>query len=159
MHIARYDHFSIAADNREPWHRSHVAIYGIAEWWVADAGEIQTAPGTIAKWTPEPRYVFPGLLETLPKCAGNAVFLVDDGRTVRPFYVTGWSPLDNEKAPETRGNVSAQPFPVNYGPDGEVRQRADGTGPVDFSTWQLGPHTAYHVKVTLRETVAPEVTA
>jgi hypothetical protein len=75
------------------------------------------------------------------KDATNATYLVDDGRTVEAFYVTGWGPTD---APDT---IFLQPFPTNYNADGTPRLRADGR-PVDFSSWQLGPRRAYHLKVS-----------
>lgn len=71
----------------------------------------------------------------------KAVFLIDDGRTVRPLYVTGWSGANNY--------VTLAPFPVNVHDDGTPRMRADDPArPVDYSTWSLGPSRAYHLKVT-----------
>ena len=66
----------------------------------------------------------------------NAIFLVDDGESVTPWYVAGWDPQDP--------GVILNPFPVN--PGGE-RKRPDGRT-VDYSAWSLGPRRAYHLKVT-----------
>ena len=74
--------------------------------------------------------------------AWHAVYLIDDGRTVAPFYVIGWStdPADPY--------IMLHPFPVNVHADGSPRLRADDGRPVDFASWALGPRRAYHVKVT-----------
>lgn len=66
--------------------------------------------------------------------AYKAVYLLDDGLTVRAHYVAGWQP--------NTGKVYLHPFPVN--PDG--RTRPDGRV-IDYSTWALGPRRCYHVKV------------
>lgn len=60
------------------------------------------------------------------------IFLLDDGKTVIPLYISGWS---------IRGEVWLHNFPVN--PDGETRP--DGRV-IDYSTWALGPRLAYHLK-------------
>lgn len=67
------------------------------------------------------------------KDAEQANYLIDDGATVRPFYVSGWS---------REGLIYLQPFPVN----GAIRP--DNGRPADFSTWALGPRRTYHLKVT-----------
>ena len=66
----------------------------------------------------------------------NAVYLVDDGDTVEPWYVAGWNPRDP--------GIILNPFPVN--PGGE-RTRPDNGRPIDYSAWSLGPRRAYHLKV------------
>ena len=71
----------------------------------------------------------------------HAVYLIDDGRTVRPYYVAAWHPEGDY--------VIAHPFPTNYTADGSPQPRVDGL-PVNYDSWQLGPRRAYHVKV--RET-------
>lgn len=72
--------------------------------------------------------------------ATNAVYLLDDGRTVRPFYVAGWSP-DSD-------HILLHAFPTNYRPDGERKIRDDNGRPVDHGPWALGPRRAYHLKIT-----------
>jgi hypothetical protein len=67
--------------------------------------------------------------------AHRAVYLVDDGATVRPFYVAGWSP--------DGATIHLHPMPTADG-----RIRPDNGRPVDFSSWVLGPRRAYHLKVT-----------
>jgi hypothetical protein len=68
----------------------------------------------------------------------NAIYLLDDGNTVVPYYVVGW----NDKAEPVY--VLIQPFPAN--PDGAAT-RPDNGQPIDYSTWALGPRRAYHLKV------------
>lgn len=72
--------------------------------------------------------------------ARRAVYLIDDGRTVRPFYVAAYHP--------DRAYVIAHAFPVDVNADGSPLMRADGRGAVDMSTWAIGPSRAYHVKVS-----------
>lgn len=73
----------------------------------------------------------------------NAVYLVDDGRTVRPFYVATYHP--------DRSYVVAHAMPTDYREDGTRRVREDDGRPVSFSTWNLGPQRAYHLKVSRAE--------
>jgi hypothetical protein len=68
----------------------------------------------------------------------NAIYLMDDGATVRPFHVAAWHP--------EQSHVIIYPFPVNVNDDGSPRLRTDGR-PVSFDSWQLGPRHAYHVKL------------
>jgi hypothetical protein len=76
------------------------------------------------------------------KDATNATYLVDDGRTVEVYYVSGWGPRD---APDT---IFLQPFPTNYEEDGTRRVSPRDGRPIDFGNWHLGPRRAYHLKVT-----------
>lgn len=65
------------------------------------------------------------------KDAERSNYLIDDGHTVRAFYVAGWN--------QERTALYLQPFPTNHaGVDGR---------PVDFGTWALGPRRTYHLKV------------
>ena len=48
----------------------------------------------------------------------RALYLMDDGRTVRPYYVAGWS--------GATGWITLHPMPTD---------------------WMLGPRTAYHLKI------------
>lgn len=73
------------------------------------------------------------------KDATKALYLIDDGITVRPFYVAGWHP--------DGVHVLLNELPVNVKADGTPRLRADNNRPVDFSNWMLGPRRAYHLKV------------
>lgn len=66
-------------------------------------------------------------------------YLIDDGRTVEVFYVTGWSPGAD--------TIFLQPFPTNY-ENGERRLTSYGE-PVSFEGWHLGPRRTYHLKVSL----------
>lgn len=142
----RVDTFRVALDNREPWHRSHRDYSGSISWYPVDAERIF-------------RGVIPDALREIPN-ATDAIYLLDDGETVEPFYVVGWSPLDNEKSPDTRGDVMIGCFPVNVDSDGSPILRADDNRPVDYSSWQLGPKRAYHLKVTRGQDVrdAPPAT-
>jgi hypothetical protein len=71
--------------------------------------------------------------------ATRAIWLMDDSRTVRPFYVAAWH-ADHQ-------NIIIHPFPTDVDEDGDPRLRADDGRPVDYSSWMLGPRRAYHVKV------------
>lgn len=101
--------------------------------------------GTLETWTrPDgsDSYRLPGGLSRFPaivRDGGRAVFLVDDGRTVRPLYVAGWSVKEDA--------VFLDDMPVSIRPDGTPLLREDNGRPVDYSTWQLGPRTAYHLKI------------
>lgn len=80
-----------------------------------------------------------------PKDATRAVYLLDDGKAVIPYYVAGW---DN-----TNGELFIQPFPTN--PTGETRP--DNGRVIDYSTWRLGPTRAYHLKVKTVDSMGMEV--
>ena len=70
----------------------------------------------------------------------KALYLLDDGKNVKPYYVAAWK---NTPGAHSRVHeVILHPFPVS---DGSVRP--DGR-PVDFSTWMLGPRKTYHLKIT-----------
>lgn len=71
--------------------------------------------------------------------AHKAIYLMDDGRTVQPFYVAAWHPEGE--------HVILHPFPTNVDGEGNPRIRPDNGRPVDFDTWQLGPRRCYHVKL------------
>lgn len=72
--------------------------------------------------------------------ARQAVWLVDGGRTVRPYYTVTYH--------ETDDCVSLGSFPTHFSADGTRRIRPDNGRPVDMSNWMLGPRTAYHLKIT-----------
>lgn len=113
--------FRSALDNYEPVPRN-VGRSLLEEWHETD--------GTI-------RYVLVGWGSE--RDANGSVYLVDDGRTVRPFYVAGWS--------QDRDRIMLHPFPTNYDPDGKHLVRADDGRPIDFGNWMLGPRRAYHLKI------------
>lgn len=69
--------------------------------------------------------------------AGESIFIVDDGITVVPHYVAGWS--------DKRGELILYPFPTN--PDGQTRADRPG-GVIDYSMWALGPTRCYHLKIS-----------
>jgi hypothetical protein len=68
----------------------------------------------------------------------NAVFLIDDGRTVVPHYVTGWSPASQS------GLIFLHPFPTN--PDG--RTRSDNGRVIDYDDWFVSARRCYHLRVS-----------
>jgi hypothetical protein len=71
---------------------------------------------------------------------GRAVYLIDDGSSVKAYYVAGYAPLISPMGdPETRGDVFLRPMPTNY-TDDQGRE-------IYFDNWLLGPRYAYHVKV------------
>lgn len=88
--------------------------------------------------TDKPGAVIPGGLDLL-RDVTNAVFLLDDGRTVEPFYVAGWHHRTRD--------VMLHPFPTNYDRHGQRLIRDDNGRPVDHGPWSLGPRRAYHVKI------------
>ena len=104
----------------------------------------EQANGTIEVWqwpdTGEVSYRIPGGLSQFFRDNGNIIFLMDDGRTVAPLYMAGWSDRED--------TLFLRPFPVNTDADGSPRLREDDGRPVDYSTWMLGPRRAYHLKVT-----------
>jgi hypothetical protein len=101
------------------------------------------ASGTIETWvwpdTGAVSYRIPDGVSTFKEVT-RAVFLIDDGHTVMPLYVSGWS--------GTHDRVFLAPFPVNVDADGNPRLREDNGRPVDFRTWMLGPQRAYHLKIS-----------
>lgn len=113
--------YTAALDNHEPVRKE---AHGILEEWVwPDTGEITyRLPEGTAKF----------------KNVTQALFLLDDGRTVLPLYVIGWSAKQDK--------VFLGRFPVNVNEDGSPRMRADRDEQVDYSTWMLGPRRAYHLK-------------
>lgn len=122
-YYARNVEFRSALDNYQPVARN-VGRSLLEEWRETDGSVTYVIVG----WKDE-------------RDALNAIYLVDDGRSVRPYYVAGWSQYTNR--------IFLHPFPTEYRPDGERRMRADdSTRPVDFSTWMSGPKRAYHLKLT-----------
>lgn len=120
VHHAGY----IALDNYEPVARSFERV----ECYSYDLGDDVRGSG----WVLDHAYHL--------RDATKAIWLMDDGRTVQPFYVASWH--------EEHQHIILHPFPVKVNDDGTPRLRANDGRPVDFSNWQLGPRRAYHVKLT-----------
>lgn len=70
--------------------------------------------------------------------------VMDDGETVRPYYVASWN------ANSADDYVILHPFPTNYNEDGTPKVRPDGRM-VDMSGWAIGPSKLYHLKVSKME--------
>lgn len=75
------------------------------------------------------------------KDAHRAVYVIDDGVTAQPMYVSGWHQ-------DLNGRIYLESFPMNVHPDGTPRLRHGDHRPVDFSSWMLEARRAFHVKVT-----------
>jgi len=70
----------------------------------------------------------------------NALYLIDNGRTVTPMYVAAYHPEHDY--------VIVHAMPTNYNADGTRRTRPDNGRDVHMDNWQLGPRRAYHLKVS-----------
>jgi hypothetical protein len=113
-------HWSCALDNYEPTRN-----YGHGRGWEYDRVDNNRGPGII--------------LDTTGTTLGpNMVALVDDGLSVRPFYVAGW--LTTE--------LYFHPFPTNVDSAGTPILRADDGRPVDYSNWMVGPSKVFHLKIS-----------
>lgn len=66
-------------------------------------------------------------------------FIIDDGKSVRVFYLAGWNPIGTM--------LYLQPFPTN--PNGATRP--DNGRVIDYSSWALGPRKTFHLKITWNE--------
>jgi hypothetical protein len=75
----------------------------------------------------------------------KSIYLLDDSRTVTPYYVAGWSiDVAKEVSGVGKGSIRLHPFPTN--PDGKTRP--DNGRVINYDTWMLGPRRSYHLKVT-----------
>lgn len=74
------------------------------------------------------------------RLARKAVWIIDDGQTVRPYYTVMYH--------ETEDTVGLKSFPTHFRADGSREIRPDNGREVDMSGWMIGPATAYHLKVT-----------
>jgi len=119
IHHAGY----IALDNHEPVARSFERV----ECYSYDLGDDMRGSG----------WVIDGA--TALRDATKAIYLMDDGRTVVPFYVAAWH--------ADGSHVILHPFPTNWHPDGTPVMRRDRDEQVSYDTWQVGPRRAYHVKL------------
>ena len=131
----------IVGQNATEWAREHGEHYSAAflldnheptrNWVTLPAYAYTSHDGTAA-------FIIDGA-QSLKDGAG-AIYLMDDGATVRPYYVAAYGGRDGQT------HVIVHPFPVNVNDDGSPRLRPDGR-PVSFDAWQLGPRRAYHVKL------------
>lgn len=130
--------FSTVIDNYEP---AREWVHGKIETWEGtrdDGSERVTLVLDLTSPTPKPALKDPH----------KANYIVDDGYTVRVWYVSGYSPR--------KDRIFLEQFPVNHrwveSVDGgtgrwEPILRTDNQRPVDFSLWMLGPRHTYHLKV------------
>lgn len=117
--------FTAAMDNHVPTRDYSIGM--LEEWAWPDDGRIT--------------YRIPEGVTLFLRNTPHAVFLADDGATVRPLYVTGWAGRDDV--------LFLAAFPVNAHADGSPVMRTDNpTRPVDYSTWMTGPSRCYHLKTT-----------
>lgn len=123
------------------WAREH----GLHFQWSCALDNYEPCPRS---WATGPAYRFIGhsgdeewLIENVTslKDSKSAVYIIDDGRTVRPLYVAGWH-WDHDY-------ILGHHFPTSFDADGSPRLRDDDQRPVDFTNWQLGPRRAYHLKI------------
>jgi hypothetical protein len=114
--------FCCAMDNYEPVPRR--IAHSLLEVWTSAEGSVRYV---VVGWNAEPD-------------AFKAIYLIDDGCRVTPWYVQGFS--------QERDRIMLDRFPVNVNDDGSPRLRTDDGRPVDYSTWLHGPVRAYHLKIT-----------
>lgn len=119
--FTRVRQFTCAMDNHEPPRR---VSNGVLEEWRGPDGSFHCY--RLVGWGDEPE-------------AYRAVYLIDDGRTVVPLYVAGFS--------QEHGHITLHTFPVNFNEDGTPIMRADRAEQVDHSMWMRGPVRAYHLKI------------
>lgn len=115
-HIARTFDYYVALDNYEPVPRTDA--YGTATVWEdsEDPDYLAIVLGPDLSWFDR---------------AYRGIFLIDDGKTIEPFYAAAWHP--------EKRDIIIHRFPTNY-------TREDGRA-IDFGTWALGPRLAFHLKV------------
>lgn len=114
-----------AADNYDPPRN-----YAGGDLWFYDLGDDPRGSGIVLDGA-----------DQLRDNGRNAVYLVDDGRTVAAYYVAAWH------SEET--HLILHPMPTNYDANGARRTRADDGREVDYGAWTLGSRTAYHLKVVV----------
>lgn len=122
--------------------------------WARENGEHFTYSAAADNYTPCPRDYLSGVGHRYSMPDGRegivledashfkvarVIFLVDDGRTVEPYFVGGWR--------DDADYIVIHRFPTNFNADGSPLMRGDRDEQVDFGTWMLGPRTAYHLKV------------
>jgi hypothetical protein len=141
---------TVALDNHEPTRAfAHFDAYGYSTATVSD-GFILCVDNGSTSFTPDDTSQPPTL-----RHATNAVYLLDFGDAVTPYYVAGW----HEDFPY----VMIHPFPTTEeicrecgieltereeGCDACYRRKQrNGFRPTTYGSWALGPRTAYHVKL------------
>lgn len=133
-------------DNYEP---PREYAHGEADVWVVNDEPTIVLQGAFAKLvlfhSPSQR-----------KYVTDAVYLLDDGQTIIPWYVAGWH-IPGTSIPGTSGGAIGDPnrdevilkrLPTNLHDDGTPVLRADDQRPVNFDNWILGPRRAWHLKIT-----------
>lgn len=118
---SRVRQFRAAMDNYEPAPRR--TSNGVLQVWLNADGTLHGYD--LIGWGDE-------------RDAHQAVYLIDDGRSVGVFYVAGYS--------QERDRITLHPFPTGVDADGSPKMAPDGR-PVDFASWLLGPRRAYHLKI------------
>lgn len=129
--------WSAALDNYQPVPRRWAS--GYAQWYSTD-----DVTHAVVLWDTEQL-----------RDASDSVYLIDDGDTVRPYYVSG-HPANGE-------SLWLNPFPTTVHGCSEClieftereegcdscysRKQRNGFRPITFETWSLGPRRAYHLKV------------
>jgi hypothetical protein len=118
---------TIRADNYEPVPRDHYWVTGTVHKADLDTGRPETVVITTTNTI---------------KDMHRAVYLLDDGTSVRPHYVAGWASASSRSEITTQADrVYLHPFPLSGG------TRPDSGQPIDMSGWALGPRRCYHVKI------------
>lgn len=127
-------HYRAAVTAGEPWHKNYREAVGELTRYsnenVTDALSIYGADAFGRDWT-------------------DALYIVDDGQTVRPYYVACYRAAGTFTHPyigEHDAHLVLHPFPTERTADGAPIMRADGSA-VNYSTWMLSPRRAFHVKV------------
>lgn len=117
--------FHLALTNHEPGDKRYRETWGVITFHTSDT---VTAGATItgADW----------------RDWHDAMYLLDDGESVRPYYVAGYRDAGAPRASTYRGYGYRSRLILHPMPTGERH-----------SSWQLGPRRAYHVKVTGRVTL------
>jgi hypothetical protein len=148
-------HGTVVWDTERGWH-DRPAVGQSATEWAREHGEHYSAAFLLdnheppRNWLTLPAYAYTSHDGTSAfvidgaralRDYNQAIYLMDDGTTVRPFYVAAWHPADDGQT-----HVIVHAFPVNVNDDGTPHLRPDGR-PVSFDSWQLGPRRAYHVKI------------
>lgn len=123
----RHFHWRCAVDNYEP-----TRDWEACEGWEYDGLPDGRGPGIVLDGA------------NALKDFTQALYLIDDGHTVVPYYVVSYNPVEDWP-------VILHPFPVDRHQDGSPILRQDNGRPVDFSTWALGPRRTYHLKITRSE--------
>jgi len=115
--------FHLALTNHEPWDKRYREAWGVITFHATD-----TVQGGAAIYGADWHDWH------------DSVYLLDDGESVRPYYVAAWrdaGTYDHPQPGEHRSHLILHPMPT-----GERH-----------ASWQLGPRRCYHVKLTGRVTL------